>query len=97
MSNWKIVLKIEGTTSDNRKIDSKPEEIMDYVGYRNWAWQSDKARKHFKVSGEGFEDKEHLDLLDKYVTSPQQKKKFLMTWNSEFGEKIGAVYPTGGE
>lgn len=94
---WQDVLKIKGTTSGGKGIDSNPAEVMDYLGYRNWAWQSDKARKYFKVSGEGFSDEEHLNLLSKYTSSPQQRKRFLMTWNNEFGEEIDAIYPTGDE
>ena len=98
------ILKIEGETSDGRKIDAEPAEIKDYLTYRNWAWQSDKARKEEGLSGEGFDDKEHLELITTprgkalgYSPKGEELKKWILTWNKEFGERLRAIYPTGDE
>lgn len=98
------ILKIEGETSDGRKIDVEPAEIKDYLTYRNWAWQSDKARKEEGLSGEGFDDKEHLELITTprgkalgYSPKGEELKKWILTWNKEFGERLRAIYPTGDE
>ena len=98
------ILKIEGETSDGRKIDAEPAEIKDYLTYRNWAWQSDKARKEEGLSGEGFDDKEHLELITTprgkalgYSPKGEELKKWILTWNKEFGERLSAIYPTGDE
>ena len=98
------ILKIEGETSDGRKIDAEPAEIKDYLTYRNWAWQSDKARKEEGLSGEGFDDKEHLELITTprgkvlgYSPKGEELKKWILTWNKEFGERLNAIYLTGDE
>jgi len=98
------ILKLEGETSDGRTVDSEPSEIADYVTYRSWAWQSAKARKEEGLSGEGFDDKEHLELITTprgkilgYSPKGEQLKKWILTWNKEFGERLNAIYPTGDE
>ena len=98
------ILKIEGETSDGRKIDAEPAEIKDYLTYRNWAWQSDKARKEEGLSGEGFDDKEHLELITTprgkvlgYSPKGEELKKWILTWNKEFGERLNGIYLTGDE
>lgn len=104
ISNWKNILKISGRTDDGREIDTDPETIRDYLTYRSWAWQSDKARKEEGLSGEGFNDKEHLELITTprgralgYSPKGRELKNWLLTWNKEFGERLGAIYPTGDE
>ena len=101
---WEDILKIKGETSDGREFDTKPEEVVDYLMYRSWAWQSQKARENAEISGEGFNDKEHLELITtskgeplKYRPKGNQLKLWIQTWNKEFGERLNAVYPTGDE
>jgi GNAT superfamily N-acetyltransferase len=96
-SSWWGMLKLRGQDAEGREVESSPMEVLAYVGYRSWAWQSDKARKHFNLEGEGFSDEEHIKLLDKYAESESEKKQFLRTWNKEFGEKLNAIYETGDE
>lgn len=103
-SEWRSILKISGRTDDGREIDTDPETIRDYLTYRSWAWQSDKARKEEGLSGEGFNDKEHLELITTprgralgYSPKGRELKNWLLTWNKEFGERLGAIYPTGDE
>ena len=102
--NWETILKIRGRTDDGREIDEEPETIIDFLTYRSWAWQSDKARKAAGLSGEGFSDKEHLELITTprgkalgYSPKGMELKNWLLKWNKEFGERLGAIYPTGYE
>lgn len=98
------ILKTEGETADGRKVTSTPEEMTDYLTYRNWAWQSSKARKDAGLTDEGFDDKEHLELITTprgkplgYSPKGEQLKTWIRTWNEEFGKRLDAVYPTGDE
>jgi len=98
------ILKTEGETADGRKVTSTPEEMTDYLTYRNWAWQSNKARQDAGLAGEGFDDKEHLELITTsrgkslgYSPKGEQLKTWIRTWNEEFGKRLDAVYPTGDE
>ncbi len=52
--------------------------------------------------GEGFHDEEHLELITTprgkmLGFNPENVKKWIMTWNEEFGKRLGAIYPTGDE
>jgi hypothetical protein len=78
--------------------------MADYLTYRNWAWQSNKARKEAGLSGEGFDDKEHLELITTprgkslgYSPKGEQLKTWIRTWNEEFGKRLDSVYATGDE
>jgi len=83
----------------------KTKEILDYMTYKSWAWQSERARKDAGLGeGDGFSDEEHLEL----ITTPRGKtlgyspegaelKAWIRTWNEEFGRRLGIVYPTGDE
>ena len=99
--SWQDIIKIKGRAG-GREIDAEPEEMVDYLTYRNWAWQSDKARKEEGLSGEGFDDKKHLELITTSKGkalgySPKDVKQWIRTWNEEFGKRLGAEYPTGDE
>jgi hypothetical protein len=98
------IIKIEGETAEGREVTSTPEEMADYLTYRNWAWQSNKARKEAGLSGEGFDDKEHLELITTprgkslgYSPKGEQLKTWIRTWNEEFGKRLDSVYATGDE
>ena len=85
-------------------LKNEPGEILDYLTYKNWAWQSKRARKDAGLPGEGFSDKEHLELITTsrgrklgYSPEGRELKAWLRTWNEEFGRRLGAVYPTGDE
>lgn len=98
------IIKTEGETADGRKVTSTPEEMTDYLTYRNWAWQSSKVRKDAGLTDEGFDDKEHLELITTprgkplgYSPKGEQLKTWIRTWNEEFGKRLDAVYPTGDE
>lgn len=100
-SEWRSILKIKGVAG-GRDVEAEPEEMVDYITYRSWAWQSAKARKDAKLSGGGFDDKEHLELITTprgkmLGFNPEDVKKWIMTWNEEFGKRLGAIYPTGDE
>lgn len=104
--SWMDVLKLRGVKDDGTEVETTPEELVDYLTYRSWAWQSEKARVDEGLgSGEGYDDDEHLDLIMHtksqkwriYNPSPQQRKLWIQTWNKEFGERLDAVYPTGDE
>jgi len=100
--SWKSILKIESEV-DGRKVRTSPEESIDFLTYRSWAWQSKKARESEGMTG-GFKDKEHLELITTpkgkalgYDVKGDELKRWIRTWNAEFGEKLGAIYPTGDE
>tara|TARA_R100000231_G_scaffold49955_2_gene42458 strand:- start:1704 stop:3314 length:1611 start_codon:yes stop_codon:yes gene_type:complete len=85
-------------------IKNEPEDVVDYLAYKNWAWQSKRARKDAGLSGVGFSDKEHLELITTprgkalgYAPEGRELKAWLRTWNEQFGRRLGAVYPTGDE
>ena len=40
---WEAILKIKAIAG-GREVDAEPEEMVDYLTYRSWAWQSNKAR-----------------------------------------------------
>jgi len=105
---WENILKLKGTLSSGDEVDWSPKKITDYLTYRSWAWQNEKARVEEGLgSGDGWDDKEHLEQIlntkrkaDKYriyKPSPEQTKIWIQTWNREFGERLDAVYPTGDE
>tara|TARA_Y100001938_G_C7784265_1_gene279425 strand:- start:189 stop:491 length:303 start_codon:yes stop_codon:yes gene_type:complete len=99
--SWEAILKIKATAG-GREVDAEPEEMVDYLTYRSWAWQSNKARKEEDLSGEGFSDKEHLELITtprgkNLGYNPKNVKQWIRTWNEEFGKRLGAIYPTGDE
>ena len=98
---WEAILKIKAIAG-GREVDAEPEEMVDYLTYRSWAWQSNKARKEEDLSGEGFRDKEHLELITtpsgkNLGYNPKNVKQWIRTWNEEFGKRLGAIYPTGDE
>lgn len=109
--SWMDVLKLRGIKGDGTEVETNPAELVDYLTYRSWAWQSKKAREDEGLGSEGWDDDEHLEQImhtepktasgrDKfrlYNPSPSQRKLWIQTWNKEFGERLGAVYPTGDE
>tara|TARA_R100001015_G_C4615936_1_gene171984 strand:+ start:770 stop:1081 length:312 start_codon:yes stop_codon:yes gene_type:complete len=102
--SWESILKLEGKTSDGREVDVEPEELIDFLTYRSWAWQSQKARDDAEIGGEGFNDKEHLELITTprgkilgYSPEGEQLKAWIRTWNEEFGKDLNVIYPTGDE
>jgi len=104
--SWMGVLKLRGTNSDGTEVDTNPVELMDYLTYRSWCWQSEKARVDEGLdSGDGWDDDKHLEQIMHtkpqkwwpYNPSPEQRKKWIQTWNEEFGKRLDAVYPTGDE
>jgi len=98
---WEDVLKIRGAKFDGTEVDADPKEVIDYLTYRSWAWQSQKARDSEGLAGEGYDDKEHLELITtpkgRMYYNPKNVKSWIKTWNEEFGRRLGAIYPTGDE
>ena len=99
--SWEDVLKIRGAKFDGTEVDADPKEVINYLAYRNWAWQSQKARDSEGLAGEGYDDKEHLKLITtpkgRMYYNPKNVKSWIKTWNEEFGRRLGAIYPTGDE
>ena len=98
---WEDVLKIRGVKFDGTEVDAEPKKLADYLTYRSWASQSQKARDSEGLAGEGFNDKEHLELITtprgEALYSPKNVKSWIKTWNEEYGRRLGAIYPTGDE
>ena len=99
--SWENILKIkvrssnpEGTITGEK--DMEPEDIVDYLTYRNWAWQSAKVRRAFNLDLEGEEygrdDDTHIGLLGGSTYRPKHPEKWIKMWNVEFGPKVNVYY-----
>ena len=103
--SWMDILKLRGIKDDGTEVETSPEELVNYLSYRSWAWQNKKAREDEGLGSNGWDDDEHLELIMHtkpakfrlYNPSPSQRKLWIQTWNKEFGERLGVIYPTGDE